>query len=155
MQLVMAVSTDGYVAKSDHDDMSWTGRFDKNIFKLLTYGKDIGLGAKTYDLMMDLKLPHRRLHRLSRERMSLPTFCKMFPAGVLVGGLTLAEAALDLGLLDSVILSHVPKVLGDGIKLPDKFYLQASATEIIKFDFPTNYIEVLFYDNRHTPGRDI
>lgn len=155
MQLVMAVSTDGFVAKHDHDDMAWTGRVDKSIFKLLTYSKDVGAGSTTYELMKDLKLPHRRLHRLSRDGMNLHTFCRLFPAGILIGGLTLAEAALEFGLLDSVILSHVPAVLGGGIKLPDKFLLQSKDVEIIKFDVGANYVEVLFYDNGNTSGRDL
>lgn len=60
LKLIMAVSADGYLADGLDDDMSWTGRLDKLVFKLLTsVGGPLGAGRRTF--MSLPSLPGREL----------------------------------------------------------------------------------------------
>lgn len=57
-------SANGYLAKSDSDNMLWTPKLDKKIFKLLTYacGGVCVCSKKTYDL-----LPYQMLNDKNRK----------------------------------------------------------------------------------------
>jgi dihydrofolate reductase len=60
LKLIMAVSADGYLADGPDDDMSWTGKLDKLVFKLLTsVGGPLGAGRRTF--MSLPNLPGREL----------------------------------------------------------------------------------------------
>lgn len=132
MKIIMAVSQDGFVARGPADDMRWTGKMDKQLFRLLTSSGQgiVGVGSTTLALMPDL--PGRRLKHITRspsrdqyksprpraEQMTLEGFQLRYPDEWLAGGITVARAALDKGLVSALFLTRIPGVfLGEGVPL--------------------------------------
>lgn len=147
LKVLMAVSADGYVARGEDDDMSWTGSEDKKVFRLLTHvGTDpIGVGAKTFRQMPPLK--GRQLQPISRKRTffiehaplpnplvdgwpettsvrrymiqskTLEQFFRENLSAWLIGGQTLALSAVRQGLVDQVFLCHNRAMLFGGVPL--------------------------------------
>ena len=115
MKLLMAVSRDGFLATGPNDDMRWTGKMDKAIFKLLTLANDypIFAGWKTAQMMPPLH--NRVVHPLSHAGMTLESAAENYPSGWLIGGPTIALEALKLGLITQAILCRGPTILRDGI----------------------------------------
>lgn len=125
MKLIMAVSADGYVARKKGDDMSWTGPSDKAAFRLLTCvggtptstfigpicASTLACGPKTYELVPKT-LAGRRLMRLSSRPRStdpedlndLAWYNRHYPTGWLIGGQTIALAALEQDLVDQAFI---------------------------------------------------
>lgn len=111
MKLIMAVSKDGYVARERDDDMSWTGPFDKAVFRLLTMvGGEMACGPKTYELMPK-DFGGRTLHRLSTRPRAylqgvrdLHWFQANHPDGWLLGGQLIALNAIEMGLVDEAFV---------------------------------------------------
>jgi dihydrofolate reductase len=119
LKLIMSVSHDGFVARGDSDDMAWTGRADKQLFKSLTLvGGALGVGSKTA-AVMPTHLPGRTLHVLSNSPlfgMTLGSFAYRYPGAWLLGGQTIAMEALRLQMVDEVHLIRNPVELGAGIR---------------------------------------
>lgn len=118
MKLIMTVSLDGFVAKHDQDNMSWSGKDDKAIFKILTLvgGKQLCVSKKTYSLMP--KLVHRIVTPVStKSGIDLRTFYHSNPDAWLLGGQTLALEALKLGYIDEMVLCMNKTILHSGIRL--------------------------------------
>lgn len=107
MRLILGVSSDGYLSRETKDRMDWLGPTDKAVFRILTsVGGVCGVSVKTAALMPS-SLPGRRMCLISRsldEGMSLVEFSNRFPGGWLLGGPTLAKAALELDLVSEVHL---------------------------------------------------
>lgn len=111
MRIIMAVSRDGYVARCRRDDMSWLGATDKAVFRILTgVGGEVAVGRTTADCMPKY-LPGRNVRVLSRDGYepfsswgTLDEFYKQVPDGWLIGGQTVAMAALVQGYVDEVHL---------------------------------------------------
>lgn len=110
MKLLMAVSKDGFVARSSDDDMSWLGAIDKAVFRILTgVGGVVGCSLKTAKLMPK-QLPGRQIVHISRcyrpeiLTYSLAEFNRYYPGAWLIGGPTLAIAALANGYIKEVHL---------------------------------------------------
>jgi dihydrofolate reductase len=132
MRIIMAVSADGFLCKGPDDDMSWTGKVDKLLFKILTsVGRVCAAGAKTYDLMPKLK--GRVLHRLSRgEGMTLESFQLVHPEGWLIGGPTVVEHALREGMVTEVHLCWILNAqLEDGVPFAAVFPLYLSERNMV------------------------
>ncbi len=121
MRLLMAVSADGFLCRGPTDDMMWTGSMDKRLFRVLTgVGRVCAAGSTTRDVMRDL--PGRTLFELSRGGYTLEDFARDHPNGWLLGGPTVAEAALRAKLLDEVHLSWICDVrLGSGVAADSVF----------------------------------
>lgn len=125
MRLLMAVSYDGFLAKGPTDDMSWTGAYDKAVFRLLTMGQVVGAGRRTAEMLPTL--PGRRTIPLSSRgshflvngetTRTLHEFRRQFPNPWLIGGPTVARMALDDDLLTEVYMCHSQAVLWEG--MPD------------------------------------
>lgn len=116
MKLVMAISKDGYVARGEHDTMQWTGSTDKALFKLVTLigGGVVAAGCKTAAILPALE--GRSVLALSRGGYTLHDFAEEYPEGVLIGGQTVALEALELGLIDEVILMRLERFAFSGIR---------------------------------------
>jgi dihydrofolate reductase len=117
-KLLLAVSADGFLAKGPDDDMRWTGAQDKFLFKLLTTAGDdrtMLVGHKTAAAMPAI-LPHRRLVPLSRDLrkgLNLDTAADRWPDAWLIGGPTVALAALQRGLVDrAYICRNIVSIFG-------------------------------------------
>ncbi|UGL62808.1 putative dihydrofolate reductase [Xanthomonas phage MET13-T1] len=124
MRLLLASSIDGYLASGADDDMRWTGKTDKAIFRLLTMSNanDVLLaGSTTFDQMP--RLPNRSMVRITRapdaEALGLGKSLGQaqldHPDAWLIGGPTLALAALRLGYVTRAFITVVPTELGGGI----------------------------------------
>jgi len=126
MRLIMVVSADGYVARDEHDDMSWTGTADKKIFRILTgVGGICAVGSKTYAMMPSV-LHGRALVCLSRKGLTLIDLHRLekCPDIWLLGGQTVALEALRLGIISEVHLCVSAICLGkQGIKQQLRQYL--------------------------------
>jgi dihydrofolate reductase len=120
-KLILAASADGFLAKGDADDMKWTGRADKALFKMLTTSGGVLVGGRrTVEQMPPLQ--YRTLLPLSRDTnrgMTLDQAHAMFNRDLqsawLIGGPTVALEALKRGMVSRVYLNRVPSALGDGI----------------------------------------
>lgn len=117
MKLLMARSSDGRYARGPDDDMTWTGRTDKKVFRALTnVGGVCFAGRRTYYLLRT-RLPGRRVAMLSRDDpagFTLGEAWKRFPDSWLLGGQEVAMEALQMELLDEVHLSLIDVALGEG-----------------------------------------
>lgn len=139
LKLILAVSADGFLATGPDDDMRWTGKTDKRVFRLLTsVGAVCGAGRTTWEQMP--KLPGRRLVPLSRtaeksairlspassgmpaddsiqieECMTLGRFAHLHPEGWLIGGPTVAMEALGIGLVDQAFLCRSTSYIHGGM----------------------------------------
>ena len=120
LRLIMAVSGDGIVSRGPDDDMSWTGAEDKAIFRALTgVGGLCGIGSKTARTMPN-RLDGRVLMPLSRSGFTLEHLALASAGSAwLLGGLTVARAALEEGLVAEVHMCVVPKILDCGGQLFD------------------------------------
>lgn len=139
LKLIMAVSADGYLARGPEDDMSWTGKDDKAVFRLLTsVGAACGVGYGSWRLM-PRELPGRSLVPITTDGRMVPNYTPTFgevegsapvpdwagyersvtlgrfayenPNGWLLGGPRVAYEALDIGLVDQVYLCRSAVVL--------------------------------------------
>lgn len=118
LNLLMAVSVDGFVARGPADDMRWTGAEDKALFKTLTLSSPHPLlvGRRTYELMP--ALADRELVPISRNPelgISLDRAAELYPGAWLIGGAEVARAALQAGLVGLVYESRVKAKLKEGI----------------------------------------
>lgn len=152
LNLIMAVSADGFMAKGVQDDMSWTGPTDKKLFRLLTYlgpVKTLGAGSTTTAQMPFLR--NRPIVSLSRapgkaQELTLEQFAATYPGAWLLGGPTVARKAFNKGLLHRVVLCRSKVALGDGI--PDCItpLLEGSQEweKLAEIDFGDVTVEVWF-----------
>lgn len=98
----MAVSADGFLARERGDRMDWLGATDKAVFRILTgVGGVCAVGSVTAECM-PRRLHGRELVVLSRGGVTLDEFHATHPDGWLLGGPTLAMAALGREMLNEV-----------------------------------------------------
>ena len=142
MKLIMACSADGYLAKSSNDNMRWTEGDDKKVFKLLTMGENMGAGSNTYALMKDLKLPGRRLTKISRyDGISLEDFAARNKT--LIGGATIARAAFNRNMIDIAYICRSYKLLGPEMTEQDRL---SFAIEETGLQAKMKYIDSISFD---------
>ena len=125
MRILMAVSRDGYVARSHDDRMDWLGKEDKALFRALTSVGGMCAVGKTTAAVMPAVLAGRTLVRVVRairgdssDRADpFEDFCATLkrlrrmekggaPEWWLIGGQTIALAALAEGYVSEVHLCH-------------------------------------------------
>ena len=119
MRLLMAISADGFVAKSDQDSMTWLGPLDKHIFRILSaVGGVCGIGQKTLAcITTPLPWPGRTLIPLSSYgNTTLTDFYHEHPDAWLLGGQTLALQAFEFGYLSEVHLCRSTIKIESGIR---------------------------------------
>lgn len=138
MKLILAVSRDGFVARGPTDDMTWTGPLDKFAFKLLTLsdGQPLYAGRVTFESLPPLK--GRTVRRISRDgregSSSLEQAWTNGEEAWLIGGPSIAEAALHAGYVNRVFLCVVPEDLGSGIALaPLLRFMPEKPEMVVKF----------------------
>lgn len=115
MRILMAISANGYTAQGPDDRMAWTGRHDKQLFRALTMvdGGFMLAGTSTYTMMLQNKKAFggRSLFQVSTKHpgITLEDYHnreRRFQYW-LIGGQTVALAALRKGFVTEVHLSRV------------------------------------------------
>jgi dihydrofolate reductase len=115
MKILMAVSSDGFLASGPDDNMRWTGVMDKAIFRLLTLSSGLPLLAGRKTAIMLPSLPGRVVIALSRSYLTLEKAEAAYPGSWLIGGPTVALEALQLGLVTTVVLCRTQATLYRGV----------------------------------------
>lgn len=123
MKAIFVESANGYLARSDNDDMSWTPMLDKQVFKLLTYvyGGVCVCSKKTYSLLPPQMFNDTGRKFIVAERNganSLINLNKSFPNAVLIGGPTFLTQAYKHNIIDTFIVTTLPRTF---IHSSDKF----------------------------------
>ena len=103
MRLILGISRDGFLARTENDDMRWLGPIDKAIFRILTgINGTLIVSKKTAQNMPALE--GRKLIPVSSSEFSLEEAAAAFEDAWLIGGPTLALIALKGGLIHETIL---------------------------------------------------
>lgn len=132
MDLVMAQSIDGYFATGPNDDMTWTGKKDKQFFKLITSIGNTNLlsGLTTAESMPPLE--YRRLWAVRSQQAGwivnngvLINEIKysqiihqkkgIFNGAKVIGGPKLAKSVIEDGYINYAYISIIKKKLNKGI----------------------------------------
>ena len=115
----MACSADGFLARGPDDDMTWTGPADKRVFRVLTgVGGMCAVGTRTWELMPSLE--GRQVIPISQNGYTLARLWDEHPDTWLLGGPTVARAALRLGLVSEFHLCRImDQYLRRGVHLAD------------------------------------
>ena len=164
--LYMAVSADGFIATKT-DDTSWVSDTDwENFKKLIESTGVIVVGKRTYDVgIADGTFPYAKaLHivmthdkELIKQSLSTIIFTDKDPRQIIklaqlhhkdsllvAGGGHTNGAFLKAGLINEIILSVHPIILGDGIKLFEGITLTKSLKLLDVKNLPENLIQLHF-----------
>lgn len=140
--LYIATSLDGFIARGD-GDISWLDKYQggKEDYGYSDFYKNVGasiMGANTYEKALTLKggidnnmptyaITHRKRQTTADARIklysgNLPELVNKIREKTkkniwLVGGGKLTQSFLKEDLLDEIILSTIPIILGEGISL--------------------------------------
>jgi dihydrofolate reductase len=116
MQLILGLSKNNFIAKSENDDMGWL-KTDKNVFRLLsaTNGGINYISKKSGEFMPDI-LPGRKIIKLSRKSLNLDMAYTLNRKSNLLGGQTLALEAINKNYITDIFLTYSPIELETGIK---------------------------------------
>lgn len=116
VNLIMAMSMDGFLCRGPDDDMSWTGPSDKRMFKALTLSQPrLYAGWNTARAMPSL-LVGRELVVLPREEVACRFELTQAPDNSwLIGGPKTALRALRAGLVRLVYVNVVRETLKSGV----------------------------------------
>lgn len=162
IDVIMAMSDDGYFAIDSKDDMRWTGGIDKTIFKVLSfYGNSTILcGPKTFETL-PLPLQGRRVIVVRSGDKSnmyfgsagafakeiafdqIPDRIKDLSGSSVVGGPKFALAAIEAGYIKQAYITVIPKRLKKGIGWELSDYLKSRSYSKLLF---RNDIELRKYD---------
>lgn len=126
MKAIFVESANGYLARNELDDMSWTPSLDKKIFKFLTLvsGGICVCSKHTYKLLPNIMLKDTNRKYIIAERTgekSLSELNKKYPNAVLVGGVTFLKAAYDLDVIDTFVVTTVPLAIQSTEKYKNPF----------------------------------
>lgn len=137
-KLLLAVSSDGYLARGPDDDMRWTGHSDKKLFRLLTETSSDSVvlaGRTTAELLPPL--PRRRIKVLSRDYtkgITLQEASWTHRSSWLIGGPIVALEAVEANLVETAVIITSAASLGTGISFAPLFNAleaRASGTSVI------------------------
>ena len=133
--LLMAVTADGKIAKSDDHFPDWTGSADKKLFAKIS--KEAGvviMGSKTFDTF-GKPLPGRKNVVMTRNASRVSSWENLmytdraprvivedlakegFSHAILAGGATINTLFARAGLIDEIMITICPTIFGAGISL--------------------------------------
>lgn len=120
MQLILGLSQNNFIAKSENDDMKWL-KADKNVFRLLSATNEgICFISRKSGLLMPKTLPGRKIIKLSTldytKYLTLELAFSYYPNSNLLGGQTLALEAINKNYITDIFLTYAPIELKEGIK---------------------------------------
>lgn len=115
MQLILGLSHDDFIAKSENDKMEWL-KDDKKIFKLLSSTNQgiCLISNKSGKLIKNL--PGRSLYKLSKSTFNLDEAFQTFPNANLLGGQILAKEAILKNYVSDIFLTKIQLKINSGIK---------------------------------------
>lgn len=115
MKAIYVRSYNRVMATGPEDDMSWTGSLDKKLFRLLTTALKIVIVSKNCkDHLPKCMFDGVRLFKsVDRQTSlySLKDYNTLYPDAALIGGPRFIRAALDEGVIDTVIETTIMDVL--------------------------------------------
>lgn len=151
MKLIMALSADGFLCRSENDPMNWLPAIDKRIFRVITgVGGICAAGRKTCEVM-PLELTGRRLLSLSRDGFTLDHLAGLYPDAWLLGGQTVALQAFLSGYIHEVHLCWSDVILHQGVH---EIFLAFLKTPAMRTRFDGITVEVYRHDDiSRTAGR--
>lgn len=152
MKLILARSQDGFLCRDALDDMHWTGKLDKLIFKLLTIsdGQPLAAGSATAKLLPTLvgrqllvvsQRPKEYMDKHRWPAYTLEDLNYFYPDCWLIGGPTVALAALQQGFVKRAFICNIPTALKAGIHSQDIQALLPDHAEF-KMDFMGVNVEI-------------
>lgn len=126
MKAIFVESYNGYLAKGPEDDMKWTPKLDKQLFRLLTcaFGGVCVCSRHTYSLLPDImKLDENRTFIVAERAgiNSLYNLNKRFPNAVLVGGPAFLKAAYKAKVIDTFIVTTINATIKNNSKYENPF----------------------------------
>lgn len=170
VKLFIAASIDGYIARPD-GSLDWLDRVpnpDKLDFGYYAFYDSVDtllIGRKTYEEVLgfgvDWPYPDSKTYIISKEEVEIKTENTFQLKGLLkeqiemlrqeagkdiwvVGGGVLISSILDLGLIDEMLITITPVILGEGIPLfPNK--PKETQFELIKTEpFSTGFVNLTY-----------
>ena len=116
MKALYATSFNGYMAKGPDDDMSWTGKVDKQLFKLITTVAQVCVISKNLSNMLPdkvLKDPNRKFIICDKDvdERNLRKCNFWYSDAILLGGPLFIKEALKEDVIDMVIECVVQDVI--------------------------------------------
>lgn len=126
MKAIFVESNNGYLARGPEDDMRWTPKLDKQLFKLLScaFGGICVCSRHTYELLPKQMIYDSNRRFIIAERIgqnSLVSLNKRFPNAVLIGGPTFLKAAYDLKVIDTFIVTTTTNGIKNNSKYENPF----------------------------------
>lgn len=155
MKAIFVESSDGYLARGETDDMTWTPTLDKKIYKLLThaFGGTCICSRLTYKLLPDKMLHDSNRKFIIAERSgtnSLTNLSKIYPNGILIGGPTFLQTAYNLGIIDTFIITTVSININSTQKYKNPFK-NILTTPSCKIELPD--MKICVYNNINNKQR--
>jgi len=133
--LLMAMTLDGKIARSDAHFPDWTGKADKRMFKQMTMGSGvIIMGSRTFSTI-GKALPDRLNIVMTRHPERYQSVENLqftsdppeiilkklseqgYETAVLTGGAAINSLFAQKQLIDEMIITIIPKLFGQGISL--------------------------------------
>lgn len=141
MKAIFVESSNGYLATGPDDNMMWTPRLDKQLFKLLScaFGGICVCSRHTYELLPAKMRYDENRNFIIAERAgakSLYNLNKIYPNAVLVGGPTFLKAAYQAKVIDTFIVTTLNDRIANSAKYENPFIdilLQSEMLCEIKF----------------------
>jgi dihydrofolate reductase len=169
LKLFVATSLDGYIAARD-GDVSWRFHDGDYGYESFLAGIDtVLLGRRTYEMALSLArwpYPDRKVVVFTRG----DTLCVISPNTIatsripadivgelrardgkdlwLVGGSKLVRECLDAGLIDDIIVSIHPILLGDGVSFVAPGTARAPLTLAAERRYPTGLVQLSYRVDR-------
>lgn len=151
--LLMAMTLDGKIARTERHFPDWTGSDDKKLFvKITKKAGAVIMGSKTFDTIGE-PLPERKNIILTRNRSRQSGRADLIFTGrppasilrdlekegyaevVLAGGSIVNSMFARANLIDEIVITIAPRVFGTGISLfADETDMQLELMEIEKLD---------------------
>jgi dihydrofolate reductase len=133
--LLMALTVDGKIGKSQDHFPNWTGKADKQMFKNISLKAGaVIMGSKTFDTI-GKPLPGRKNIVLTRNKERRSEWDNLifsakppsailedlesegYTEVILAGGAKINLLFAREGLIDEIIVTYVPKIFGSGLSL--------------------------------------
>lgn len=126
MKVIFVESHNGYLAKGPGDDMLWTPKLDKQLFKLIScaFGGIYVCSRNTYRLLPKKMLLDDNRKFIIAEKTgfnSLYNLNKIFPNAVLIGGPDFLKAAYDAKVIDTFIVTTLEQDIRSNKKYENPF----------------------------------